>query len=248
MSIASTFGRHASLVRTSILACTLAVSLSGCLFDGDLVPDRSGSGTGTGTTTIDPPPTPPITPPPPDPSNQAPAISGSPVTGARVNEAYTFQPSASDPDGDNLSFQIASKPAWASFDTRTGRLSGTPSTSSTGVFSDVRISVSDGKASSTLASFSITVTGSQATGSATLSWQPPTSNTDGSPLTNLAGYVVRYGTSPGALDVEVRIDNPGLVTYVVSDLAPATWYFQVIAYNTAGVESSPSATGSKTIS
>jgi len=62
------------------------------------------------------------------------------------------------------------------------------------------------------------------------------------------GYVVRYGTAPDALDIQVRIDNPGLVTYVVSDLTPATWYFQVVAYNSVGVESSPSATGSKTIS
>jgi hypothetical protein len=235
MSFASTFDRHASLVRTSILACTLAISLSGCLFDGDMVPDRSGNAT-TGSTSVG------------DSSNQAPTISGSPPTSARVNEAYTFQPSVSDPEGDTLTFQISNKPAWATFDTGTGRLSGTPSTSSTGVFSDVRITVSDGRASSALAPFSIAVTDSQTTGSATLSWQPPTSNTDGSPLTNLAGYVVRYGTAPDALDIQVRIDNPGLVTYVVSDLAPATWYFQVVAYNSVGVESSPSATGSKTIS
>jgi len=240
MSFASTFNRHASLVRTSILACTLSVSLTGCLFDGDQVPDRSGNST-TGSTSIDPPTN-------PTPSNQAPSISGSPLTGARVNEAYSFQPSASDPDGDALTFQISNKPAWATFDTGTGRLSGTPSTSSTGVFSDVRITVSDGRASSALAPFSISVSGSQTTGSATLSWQPPTSNTDGSPLTNLAGYVVRYGTAPNALDIQVRIENAGLVTYVVSDLAPATWYFQVVAYNSVGVESSPSATGSKTIS
>jgi len=239
MSFARTFGRHASLVRTSILASTLAVSLTGCLFDGDLVPDRSGNAT-TGSTSI--------TPPPPAPSNQAPTISGAPLATARVNEAYSFQPSASDPDGDALTFQISNKPAWATFDTRTGRLSGTPSTSSTGVFSDVRITVSDGRASSALAPFAISVTSSQTTGSATLSWQPPTSNTDGSPLTNLAGYVVRYGTAPDALDIGVRINNPGLVTYVVSDLTPATWYFQVVAYNSVGVESSPSATGSKTIS
>ena len=240
MSIASTFVRHASLVRTSILACTLAVSLTGCLFDGDLVPDRSGNET-TGSTSIDVPSN-------PTPSNQAPSISGSPLTSARVNEAYSFQPIASDPDGHALTFQIANKPAWATFDTGTGRLSGTPSTSSTGAFNDVRITVSDGRASSALPPFSISVTSSQTTGSATLSWQPPTSNTDGSPLTNLAGYVVRYGTAPDALDIQVRIENPGLVTYVVSDLAPATWYFQVVAYNSVGVESSPSATGSKTIS
>jgi hypothetical protein len=234
MSLASTFVRHA-LVRTSILACTLAVNLTGCLFDGNLVPDRSGDAT-TGSSSID------------GSANQAPTISGSPLTSARVNEPYSFQPSASDPEGDALTFQISNKPAWATFDTGTGRLSGTPSTSSTGVFSNVRITVSDGRASSVLAPFSISVTSSQAIGSATLSWQPPTSNTDGSPLTNLAGYVVRYGTAPDALDIQVRIDNPGLVTYVVSDLTPATWYFQVVAYNSVGVESSPSATGSKTIS
>ncbi len=235
MSFASTFGRPASLVRTSILACSLTVSLTGCLFDGDLVPDRSGNGT-TGSTSIG------------GSSNQAPTISGSPLASARVNEAYTFQPSASDPEGDALTFQISNKPAWATFDTGTGRLSGTPSTSSTGVVSNVRITVSDGRASSALPPFSISVTSSETTGSATLSWQPPTSNTDGSPLTNLAGYVVRYGTAPDALDIQVRIDNPGLVTYVVTDLGSATWYFQVVAYNSVGVESSPSATGSKTIS
>ena len=135
MSIASTFVRHASLVRTSILACTLAIALTGCLFDGDLVPDRSGNET-TGSTSVG------------GTSNQAPTISGSPITSARVNEAYSFQPIASDPEGDALTFQISNKPAWATFDTGTGRLSGTPSTPSTGALSDVRITLSDGRASS----------------------------------------------------------------------------------------------------
>jgi len=127
-----------------------------------------------------------------------------------------------------------------------GRLGGTPSSSSTGVFADIRISVTDGKTTSSLPAFSINVAG-DALGSATLKWQPPTSNTDGSPLTNLAGYVIRYGTSPAGLSTEVRIANPGLTTYMVSELTPATWYFQVAAYNTSGVESAPSATASKTI-
>ena len=154
MSFASTLGRHASLVRTSILACTLAISLTGCLFDGDLTPDRSNATTGS--TSVDAPSSP--TPSNPTPSNQAPSISGAPVTSARVNEAYSFQPIVSDPDGDALAFQISNKPAWATFDSNTGRLSGTPSTSSTGVVSNVRITVSDGRASSVLAPFSIAVT------------------------------------------------------------------------------------------
>ena len=180
-------------------------------------------------------------------TNSAPTISGTPPTSAKVNQAYSFQPTASDPDGDQLTFQIANKPAWATFDASTGRLSGTPSSSYTGTFSDIRISATDGKATSSLNAFAVSDAGRQV-GSATLSWQPPTSNTDGSPLVNLAGYVIRYGTSLNALATEVRVSNPGLTTYVVSELEPATWYFQVSAYNSSGVESAPSATASKTIS
>lgn len=58
--------------------------------------------------------------------NQAPVISGSPPTSATVGRSYDFRPAARDANGDRLSFSIANKPTWASFSTRTGRLSGTP--------------------------------------------------------------------------------------------------------------------------
>lgn len=221
-------------------ACLMSLLLAGCLGD-----DKDGQRQPAAPTTSEtqPPASPPPTAPPP---NGAPSISGTPTSSAKVNVAYSFQPSASDPDGDTLTFSIVNKPAWASFDTSSGRLGGTPSSSSTGVFADIRISVTDGKTTSSLQAFSINVAG-DALGSATLKWQPPTSNTDGSPLTNLAGYVIRYGTSLGGLSTEVRVANPGLTTYMVSELTPATWYFQVSAYNTSGVESAPSATASKTI-
>lgn len=222
-------------------ACMMSLLLAGCLDD-----DKRGEREPAPPTTSEtqPPSSPPPATPPP---NSAPSISGAPITSAKVNVAYSFQPAASDPDGDKLAFSIVNKPAWASFDANSGRLGGTPSSSSTGVFADIRISVTDGKTTSSLPAFSINVAG-DALGSATLKWQPPTSNTDGSPLTNLAGYVIRYGTSPAGLATEVKIANPGLTTYMVSDLTPATWYFQVSAYNTSGVESAPSATASKTIS
>lgn len=235
MTVKSIAARSAHPTRTIALTFLLAVTLTGCLDD-----EKSRKASQLASSTTAP------TPGTAQPANAAPTISGSPLTSAKVNEAYTFQPTASDPDGDQLTFTIANKPAWAAFDSATGRLSGTPSSSSSGTFADIRISVSDGKATSSLGAFSIKVAGTQL-GSATLSWQPPTSNTDGSPLTNLAGYVIRYGTSLGQLSTEVRINNPGLTTYMVSELTPATWYFQVSAYNTAGVESAPSATGSKTI-
>jgi hypothetical protein len=237
MPISGNSGRITTTAGRLLLTCALALALAGCFDDSDA--PRASTGT------IGAPPV--VTTPPGTPAaNRAPTISGTPAAIATVNEPYAFQPTASDPDGDRLSFQVSNKPAWASFDATTGRLAGTPSTSSTGTFADVRVSVSDGQASSSLAPFSIAVQGIEL-GSATLSWQPPTANTDGSPLTNLAGYFVRYGTSATNLDRQVRIDNPGLVTYVVGELTPATWYFQVTAFNTVGVESSPSATASKTI-
>jgi hypothetical protein len=108
--------------------------------------------------------------------------------------------------------------------------------------------VSDGAASASLPAFAITVSGgASSTGSATLSWQAPTQNTDGSALTNLAGYRIIYGKSQSSLDQVIQISNPGTTTYVVDGLTSATWYFAVKAYSSNGAESSNSGVASKTI-
>ena len=73
--------------------------------------------------------------------------------------------------------------------------------------------------------------------SVTLSWQPPTQNSDGSPLTDLAGYNIYVGTSSNSYDMQIQIDNPGLSTYVVENLDPATYYFSATAFNSSGMES-----------
>ena len=71
-----------------------------------------------------------------------------------------------------------------------------------------------------------------ATGSATLSWTPPTQNSDGSPLVDLAGYKIYWGTASGSYTSVVQLGNPGLATYVVDGLASgATYYFAVSAFN-----------------
>ena len=98
------------------------------------------------------------------------------------------------------------------------------------------ISVSDGNSTVSLPPFSITVN-EIATGSVTLTWTPPTENTDGSQLTNLAGYRIYYGTSPGTLDRSAQVANPGLTSYVIENLSPGTWYFAISSYTTAGIES-----------
>jgi hypothetical protein len=75
------------------------------------------------------------------------------------------------------------------------------------------------------------------TGSATLSWAPPTQNLDGSPLSDLAGYKIYYGNRAGDYHTSIHIDNPGMTIYVVEYLTPNTYYFVLTAINSSGVES-----------
>ena len=168
--------------------------------------------------------------------NAAPQISGSPQLVAVTSDAYLFRPSASDADGDTLTFSIRNKPAWASFDVATGQLEGIPQFGDAGTYEGVEISVSDGAATASLPPFSITVSRDEL-GSVTLEWLPPQSNTDGSAASNLSGYVIYWGTEPGTYDQQIRIDNVGLTAYVVDNLRPATYYFTATAFNSAGIES-----------
>lgn len=181
-----------------------------------------------------------------DAPNRAPTIGGAPGTAVMQGTSYTFTPSASDPDGDVLTYSIANRPAWATFDTATGRLQGTPSAAHVGTTSGIVISVTDGEATASLPAFAVTVQ-AVALGSATLSWTPPTANTDGSPLTNLAGYRIYWGPAPGSYPNSVTVNNPGLTSYVVESLVPGTYYFAATALNASGVESAFSGTASKTI-
>jgi len=173
---------------------------------------------------------------PPSAVNQAPEISGSPTSTVLVGNSWTFTPSAIDPDGDDLTFSIVNRPSWASFNATTGRLSGTPVQGEEGVYDNVEVSVSDAEMTTSLPAFSITVT-QVATGSVTLTWTPPTMNTDGSPLTDLAAYKIYYGLTQGNYTNQIRIDNPGLSSFVVDNLSPNTYFFVSTAINSAGIES-----------
>ena len=176
-----------------------------------------------------------------------PTISGTPPLTANVGSLYSFAPTASGPSGTTLSFTIAHQPVWAAFDTSAGVLSGTPGTADAGSYANVTISVSDGMATVSLPAFTITVA-AQTTGSATLSWVRPTTRTDGSPLTNLAGFRVYYGTSLGSYSKQIDVPNPALTAYVVSNLpGGSTYYFVATAYDSAGLESTFSTPGTKTI-
>ncbi len=169
--------------------------------------------------------------------NTPPTISGTPKTVILIGDAYEFQPTASDADGDELAFSIENKPRWAKFDANTGRLSGEVVLGDEGVYSGVRISVTDGENARALPAFSITVV-QAANGSMTLSWTAPTENTDGTALTDLAGFFIYYGESPGSYTKSIRIDNPGITSYIVENMLPTTYYVVVTSFNTDGIESS----------
>ena len=179
-------------------------------------------------------------------TNTAPQISGTPAGSVAEGQSYEFVPTASDADGDMLAFTISGQPSWASFNTSTGGLSGTPGSGDVGLYSNIVISVTDGEASTSLPGFSITVN-AISLGSATLDWTAPTQNEDGSELTDLAGYKLYWGTTPGTYPNSATIDNPSVTTYVVDNLSPGTYQFVATSYNTAGVESQYSGIATRVI-
>jgi hypothetical protein len=136
--------------------------------------------------------------------NRAPVISGSPAVTAVSGAQYSFTPTASDADGDTLTFSIENKPSWASFNTATGALTGT---ASTGIYSNIIISVSDGLESADMTAFSITV---ESTNNAP--------NISGTPTTSI--YVNSdYSFTPTATDAD-----GDTLTFRVESLPPWAFY------------------------
>jgi hypothetical protein len=193
-------------------------------------------------------------------------IGGQPPTSATVGEPYRFQPAAFSGGGLGAAFlegfgggihqfTVTNLPSWASFSPATGELSGTPGASDAGTYSGITITAGDGISQASLPAFSITVSGSGTAappaapppvtpppefsqpGSITLSWTPPSRNSDGSQLADLAGYKIYSGTSASDLQPRVTLENAGLTRYVVEALQAGERYFAVTAINSSGIES-----------
>jgi hypothetical protein len=171
-------------------------------------------------------------------------IGGTPITTVVAGSPYSFTPTTANALGSTLSFSIVNRPSWATFNPTTGQLAGTPPNS--GSYAAITVSVSDGRTTASLAPFTVTVTPSPSS-SVTLSWAAPTQNTDGSALTNLTGYIIYYGNTASTLNQSVTLNSPGVLTYVITDLAAGSWYFAVKAVSSSGVESALSAVASTTI-
>ncbi|HSB51987.1 MAG TPA: fibronectin type III domain-containing protein, partial [Dissulfurispiraceae bacterium] len=79
----------------------------------------------------------------------------------------------------------------------------------------------------------------------TLSWDPPITNADGTPLNDLAGFKVYRGTSSRRYSTSVDVGN--VRSYTLQNLSPGTHYFSVTAYDASRNESTFSNEVSKTV-
>jgi hypothetical protein len=168
-------------------------------------------------------------------TNTPPTISGTPSTTATVGTTYVFTPVAADADGQKLTYSIANKPAWMWFGAKSGKLSGTPKKAQAGLtFPGIRISVSDGIATTSLPPFSVTVgTGggianraptisgtpvSTATVDTLYAWTPAAADADGDPLSfSITGKPAwaSFDTSRGTLYGRPGATNTGTYSNIV---------------------------------
>ncbi|SNY49496.1 autotransporter-associated beta strand repeat-containing protein [Arsukibacterium tuosuense] len=178
--------------------------------------------------------------------NAAPTISGTPATSVNQDEAYSFTPTATDADEDTLAFSIVNKPVWATFDTATGALTGTPAKEHVGTTSGIVISVSDGEANAALAAFSIevsavnaapTITGTPATSvnqDEAYSFTPTATDADEDTLTfsivNKPLWAA-FDTATGALTGTPAKDDVGTTSGIVISVSDGELSAALPAFN-----------------
>jgi len=168
--------------------------------------------------------------------NRPPGITGLPVPSILQGELFGFVPTASDADGDTLTFWIANKPGWAQFQPTTGVLYGVPGSEDVGAYERIQIWVTDGQAWTALPAFDIDVLASDLPW-LRLSWDPPTTNIDGSMLSNLAGYRIYVFPFASTGTQIVEVSDPRLTSYLLGNLSPDIFAVAITSINSAGRES-----------
>jgi Putative Ig domain len=218
------------------LATLLAVTLlaAGCNDDVGVSPASTAAPASS---------TPSGSSPPPAASVQ---LSGTPAASVTVGSAYQFEPTVS--AGGTVTFSVQGQPSWMAFNSATGALTGTPTASQEGSTGQITITASNGTSSASIGPFVVHVSAAAAaSGSAALTWIAPTHNTNGTLITDLAGYHIYYGTNADDLTTTVNVVGGESTAYTVTGLSPGTYYFSVVAYNAEGVDSTDSNLESKTI-
>jgi hypothetical protein len=183
------------------------------------------------------------------PVNTAPTIKGTPAASVSANDNYSFQPVATDTDGNLLAFSIANKPYWAEFSDTTGRLSGPVTNADADTYDNILISVTDGLETVSLPAFSIRVDAVPApTGSFTLNWTAPVARSDGSPLSlaEIDGYRIYYENASGDSPNSQNVTDGSADSATVTDVPAGDYNVVMTTYDDAGRESAVSAQITKT--
>ena len=213
----------------------LAVQLVGCGGGGGGSADTtadSSTGNVTNTASDEPALAPPV--------NSAPVISGSPAGTVEAGTTYSFRPTASDAEGDRLTFSISGRPSWASFSTSTGRLSGTPGAGDVRTYRNIVIAVSDGTDTTALPAFSITVDPAPVVvGAFTLTWTAPATRSDGTPmsLAEIDGYRIHYGDTSGQYSNTFEVNDGSSQSALVENIPTGTYHVVMTTIDSNGLES-----------
>ena len=166
----------------------------------------------------------------------------SPTGGSSIpeNETVTFTASASDDEDGDLGSSIV----WYSdMDGQIGQGSEISPDLTTGEH-QITAEVTDSQGQFSQAQIQITVI--VVDGVAIVSWQPPVSNTDETPLSGLAGFKIYYGDDQNNLNNVLVINDPLQLSYDFDWLIQGkTYYFAVTAYSNKGSESAMSSIVSK---
>lgn len=89
----------------------------------------------------------------------------------------------------------------------------------------------EGSGGSSVAMISVAVTAS-----VNLAWEPPAENEDGSPLTDLSGYRIYYGSFSGSYDDTVVVEDAAVTEWNM-ELASGEYYIAMTAFDSEGNES-----------
>jgi len=150
------------------------------------------------------------------PVNNAPDIDGVPASSVNEDNFYNFTPVTTDPDDDILIFSVSNLPQWATFDTESGTISGTPTASDIGYYGDIIISVYDGEATALLSGFSIQVL-------------TALNIVELNPLLNeISGYSIFMGTTPDTLSLQNSLDIDSGIINSIDVLATDTNYMSIV--------------------
>ena len=173
------------------------------------------------------------------PVNDAPVAQNSALT-TRADTLLTGMLSASDRDGDALTYKLLTSGSLGQAtlnNARTGAFTYTPQPNASGV-DTLTFQVNDGDLNSNTATVTITITTvtPPPEGQARLLWDPPTTNADGSPLTDLAGFNVYYWQASWLNPAVVDVGNRTIYTLGGLEVGK-TYHFAVTAYDSAGNES-----------